>query len=88
MLFRSGSLDAKLLEEGGSHDGGCGSEGVRVQECAADDADEDDRESPAEDLRSVPDNDAAGYGAEIGHDLGHGDGVGGEVVLVRQQSWV
>lgn len=37
-----GTLDAELLEEGGGNDGFAGGERVRVEECAADDGNEDD----------------------------------------------
>lgn len=82
------ALHAELLEEGGRYDLLVADEGVRVEQRAADDGDEDDAEAAAEDLRGVPDHGPAGHGAEVGHDLRHGDGVGGEAVLVFDHEWV
>ena len=52
------------------------------------DADDDDAEPAAEDLATITNGGAAGYGAQVGDDLRHGDGVGGEEILVGQQGWV
>ena len=77
-----GALHAELLEEGGGHDLVAAGEGVRVEEGAADDGDEDDAETTAEDLGGVADDCASGHGAEIRDNLSDGDGVGGEFELV------
>ena len=75
-------LHAELFEERGCHDLVCADESVRVEQRAANDGDEDDAEPAAKDLRAIPHNGPAGHGPEISDDLGDGDGVGGEVVLV------
>ena len=83
-----GTLDAKLLEEGCGDDAFALDKGVRVQERAPDDADEDDAESAAEDLGAIPNCRAATHGTEISNDLCHGHGVRGEKELIRQQGWI
>ena len=79
-----GALDAELLEEGCGDDCVAAGEGVGVEQRAAEDAHDDDAQPPAEDGRAVADERAARHGAEIGNDLGDGDTVGAEVVLVAQ----
>lgn len=86
--YAPGTLDAKLLEEGCSHDTLARNEGVRVQQRTTKDTDNDDAKPAAEDLATITNGSAAGYGAQVGDDLRHGDGVGGEEILVGQQGWV
>ena len=76
------ALHAELFEKSRRHDFLAADESVRIEQSAADDGDENDAESSAEDLRRVADDGAAGHGAEVGDDLRDGDGVGGEIVLV------
>ena len=83
-----GALHAELLEEGGGDDGVRGRECVGVEQAAAQDADDDDAEAAAEDLRAVAHHRAAGHGAEVRHHLGHRHGVGGEAELVGQHGRV
>lgn len=83
-----GTLDAELFEKGGGHDFLVADEGVRVEKEAADDGDDDDGETAAEDLAAVAYDCAAGHGAEVGDDLGDRDGGGGEVVLVLDHEGV
>lgn len=83
-----GALHAELLEEGGGDDAFVGHEGVRVEQRAAENAHADDAEAPAEDGGAIADDGAAGHGAEVGDDLGDGDGIGGEVVLVGEHGGV
>ena len=82
------ALDTELLEEGRRHEGLRRGESVWVQQGAADDADEDDAEAPAEYLRAVPNHGAAGHSAKVGDDLRDSDGIGGEVVLVGKERGV
>lgn len=82
------ALHTELLEERGGDDGVRGGVGIWVQESRADDADEDDGEATPKDLRAVAYCDAAGHGAQVSDNLGYGNGVGGEVVLVGQHGWV
>jgi hypothetical protein len=79
------ALDTELLEEGCGHKCVGGGKRIGVQQGAANDGDEDDAEAAAEDLRAVTDNGAAGHGSQISDDLGDGDGVGGEIVLVGEE---
>ena len=83
-----GALHAELLEEGRGHNSGGRCEGVGVEERAADDTDDDDGEATPEDLGGVADHCAACHGTEVGYNLGHGDGVGGEVILVGEERGV
>lgn len=83
-----GALHAELLKEGGGHDALVLDEGVRVEESAADDADYDDGEAAAEDLAGPAAEGAARQGAQVGDDLGDGDGVLGEFELVAQHGGV
>lgn len=82
------ALDTELFEEGGGDDGGGAGIGVWVEKSTADDTDEDDAETTAEDGTAVSDGGASGHGAQVGDDLGNGDLVGGEVVLVAQHGGV
>lgn len=77
------ALYAELLKEGGSDDSLRGHERVRVQKRAPYYADDDDTEAPAEGLRKISHNSATAHGAEVGHDLcdGHGVGVKFELIL-------
>ena len=70
------ALDAELFEEGSGHDLLAADEGIRIDEGATKDGDDDDAEPTAEDLGAVTDNGAAGHGTEVGDDLGHGYSVG------------
>ena len=79
-----GALDAELFEKGRGYDFGVADVRVGVEDGAADDGDDNDGEAPAEDLRAVADDRAACHGAEVGDDLGDGDGVSGELVLILQ----
>lgn len=83
-----GSLDHELLEEGGGHDAFVLDEGVRVEEGAADDADDYYGEAAAEDLGGPAAEGAAGESAEVGDDLGDCDAVFGEVELVAEHGGV
>jgi hypothetical protein len=82
------TLDAELFEECGCDDGVRGSEGVGVKESTTDYANEDDGETTTENLRAVSDHGSTGHGAEICDNLCYGDGIGTEIVLVRQHGWV
>jgi len=86
--YAPSTLDTKLFEEGSSHNTLVRNEGIRVQQRAPKDTDGDDAESAAEDLATITNGGAAGYGTQVGDDLRHGDGVGGEEILVGQQGWV
>lgn len=79
-----GALDAELFEKGRGDDGFGAGECVRVQECPSDDADEDDAEAAAKDLGAVSNRRSTCHRSEIGNDLRHCHGVGGEFELVRQ----
>ena len=70
------SLDAELFEEGSGHDLLAADKGIRVDEGAAEDGNDNNAEPTAEDLGAVTDNSAAGHGTEVGDDLGHSYGVG------------
>src|SRR2546423_12890526 len=83
-----GTLDTELLEEGSGNDPFVLNEGVRVQERATDDTDDDDAESAPEDLAAISNSGAAGNSTQVGNDLRHSDGVGREEELVRQHGWV
>ena len=76
------ALDAELLEKGNGHDLLAADEGVRVDEGAADDGDDDDAEPTAKYLGGVTNNGAASHGTKVGDDLGHGYGVGGKAILI------
>lgn len=82
------ALHAELLEEGRRHDGFGMHKGIGVQQGTADDGDGDDGEPAAKDLTRPAAEGTTGQGAEIGDDLGDGDGVGGEFELVRQHGGV
>ena len=77
-----GSLDTKLLEKGGGDDGAAGGEGVGIKESTSDYTDKDDAEATAEDLTTVSNDGTTGHGTQVCDDLGDGDLIGGEVVLV------
>jgi hypothetical protein len=79
-----GALNAELLEEGRGDDGVAAGEGVGVQQRAAEDTHDDNAQPAAEDGRAIANECAARHGAEVGDDLGDGDAVGAEVVLVAQ----
>ena len=78
------ALNAELFKESRRRDPLSVRESVRVQQGTADDADNDDAEAAAEDLAAVADQSTAGDGAEVGDDLGDGDGIVVEVVLVSE----
>lgn len=61
---------------------------VWVQQCAAGDAHGDDAEAAPDHLTGEVDDRAAEHGAEVGHDLGDGDGIGGKAELVLQHGGV
>jgi hypothetical protein len=82
------ALDAELLEECGGNDAFVGDECVWVEQCAAEDAHADYGDAATEDGGRVADDGAAGHGAEVGDDLGDGDGVGGEAVLICEHRGV
>ena len=82
------TLHAELFEESGSDDSLAANEAVRVQKRAAEDRDDDNAEATTEHLRQVAHGGSTGHSAEIGDDLGDGDGVGGELVLVLQHGRV
>lgn len=82
------ALDAKLLEESSGDNGMARGEGVWVEKGASNYADEDDRESPSKDLRTVSNHGASEYCTQISHYLCDGNGVGAEFVLVRQHRGV
>lgn len=83
-----GTLNAELLEEGGSHESGGGCEGVWVQQGSTNDADENDGKPAAEDLRTVSDHGTAGHSTQVRHNLGHGYSIGGEIVLIGEERGV
>lgn len=82
------SLDAELLEECGSDDGVAAGEGIWVEQSTADDTDEDDGETTAEDLRAVSDYRSSSHGAEVGNDLCYGHCVGAEIELVLEHNGI
>lgn len=82
------ALHAELLEKGGCDDTFVADESVGIQQCAAENAHDDDADAAPEDGGRVADERAAGHGAQVGDDLGDGYGVGGEVVLVGEHGWV
>ena len=80
-----GALYAELLEEGGGHHVGRSDEGVRVQKCTADDADDDDGEAAAEDLTGPAAESAARQGSKVGDNLRDRNFVGREAKLTLEQ---
>jgi hypothetical protein len=82
------TLDAELLEKRSGNDALVGHKGVGVQDGASEHAHDDDAEPTADDGGCVAHDGAAGHGAEVGDDLGDGDGVGGEVVLAGEHGGV
>jgi hypothetical protein len=48
--YAPGTLDAELFEEGGGDDGFAAGEGVRIEQDATDEGDDDDGEAAPEDL--------------------------------------
>ena len=83
-----GTLDAELFEKRSCDDSMRRSERVRVKEGGPDDANENNRESAAEDLRRVSDNGTSGHGTKICYDLRDCYSVGAEVVLIGQHGWI
>lgn len=79
-----GALHAELFEEGCGDDGLGARERVRVQECSAEDADDNDAEASTEDLGAVSDGGSASHGSQVCNDLGHCYCVGREFELIRQ----
>ena len=77
-----GTLDAELLEEGSGNNGFAAGVGVRVEQGASDNRDENNGEAATEDLGAVANDSAAGHGTEIGDYLSYGHGIGAEAVLV------
>jgi len=77
------ALDAELLEERSGNYALVADKGVWVQQCAAEDAHRDDAEATPKDGGAVTNDRAAGHGAEVCDDLGYGDGVWAEIVLIR-----
>lgn len=82
------ALHAELLEKRGRHDPLVGNEGIRVEQRATNHTDRNDREASPEDLRYIPHHRPTRHGAQIRHNLGDGDGVRGEIVLVLEHEWV
>lgn len=82
------ALDAKLFEEGGGDDGVARREGVRVKESTSNHTHDHNAEASAEDGGAVANDGSAGDGTEVSHDLGDRDGIGGEVVLIREHGGV
>src|SRR4051812_9788208 len=78
------TLDAELLKVGWSYDAVAGGEGVGVQQGASNNGNDDDGETTTENGGAIANNSTASDGAQIGNDLGNGDSIGAEVVLVAQ----
>jgi len=76
------TLDAELLEEGSGDNGFAAGVGVRVEQGAPDNGDENNGEAATEDLGAVADDCTASHGAEICDYLSYGHGIGAEAVLV------
>lgn len=82
------ALDAELLEKCRGNDGLSADESVRVEQSAADDAARNDADSATDRLREESDDCTAGHGAEVGHDLCHGDLGLGETQLVLEHGGI
>lgn len=78
------TLHTELLEESGRNDTVVGHEGIRIEQCATDDANADDTNPTAEDLRAISNHSATGHGAEVGYNLGDGDIGCAKLVLVGE----
>lgn len=76
------ALHAELFKEGSSHNAVVRDKSVRVEERAANNANEDDGEAASKDLTGPAARSTSGQGAEVGDDLGNSNGIGGEVELV------
>ena len=66
-----GSLHTELLEKSGGDNSIARGVGIWVEEGTADDANENDAESAAKDLRRITDHDTADHGTDVGDDLSH-----------------
>jgi hypothetical protein len=64
--YAPGTLDTKLLEEGCGYNALARNEGIRVQQRATNDTDDDDAEPAAKDLARIANGGAAGYGTQVG----------------------
>lgn len=82
------TLDAELFEECGSHDPLIRDECVRVEKCAAHNADYNDAETPAESLAQISDRCTTSESTQIGDYLGYGNGISGEIELILEKSRV
>lgn len=82
------ALNTELLEEGSCDDGLGGGEGVGVKQGTTDDASHDDGETTTEDGRAVAHGGSSSNGTKVGNDLGNGDRVGVEQVLVLEHGGV
>ena len=78
------ALHAELLEERRRSDLLRLHERIRIQQCATENADDDDAEAPAEYLRRVADNGAASNSAKVRNHLRDGDLIGIKVQLVLE----
>lgn len=66
--YTPGSLDAKLLKEGGCNNTMVGHERVRIKEGTANNTHHHDTKTAAKYLRGKPDNSTTKHGAKIGND--------------------
>ena len=82
------ALHTELFEERRSNNTLVADESIRVQQRAANNRDDDDREPAPEDLRAVPHNGASSHSTQVRYDLRDSDGVGREVVLVLDHEGV
>ena len=82
------TLNAKLLEIGRRDKTLVAGKGIRIEEGATDDGDDDDTQSSTKDLRTIPHDGATRHRTQIGNHLSDRDRVGREVVLIREHGWV
>ena len=82
------TLDTELLEDGSCHDSLGRGEGVRVEQCTANDASHNDRKTTTEDGRAVSHGCATSDCTKVSNDLSDGNSVGVESVLVLQHSGI
>ncbi|KAG7844030.1 hypothetical protein KL941_004512 [Ogataea angusta] len=83
-----GSLDAELQEKGAGVDSSALDERPRVQQSGAADAADEDRQTSADEVGEVADDDTAHKRADVGHAVRHGGPVLRVVVQLRQHRWV
>ncbi|KAG7887644.1 hypothetical protein KL936_004341 [Ogataea polymorpha] len=79
-----GALDAKLQEKGPGVDSSAFDERPRVQQCGTADAADEDRETSADEVGEVADDNTAHKSADVGHAVRHSGPVVRIVVQLRQ----